>query len=663
MFRRLWGTLKRGRKRSFDKGNGQRGATDNAHEHVCDSERVADQQDTMDPSDRAHQQVQEGMAELMRYFIDSEQRERADAYRRGHRDPFIDDFMKYGAANAAQTASNNRGASGFPWNTRANEPVTCHVTRDTELVSDSWADKLATHEDDEITRWHTAGDYDPEDPFFWTHIWRAQMSANNVGESSRRRGPPRDRLSREIAAYEDERCRIDLPRLSNLALRGPRVPAPPRIPLVDRRLDMMLYGGIEDHDYRSIPLSTEPQHAHGRSSMRSGRWGSQTIDCADADVSASRSSDEPSSAGMRADYVPRDVPVNISAEMPADEARTATGTSRNLASAPQQHTQHAANTRPGSPESNPPGGGNRAPARQPIFNAGHEVLPRFVPNIVIHLPPGVNGLSCPVLYDANAGTAWPIDDQRIFPSGQVMYTIGSPFAVDYEDLDEEYTGIFAEAYVHALEFADADLRKRMSRLGIADIGLGMTERGYLRIGCAICMEAYPVGELCPRNGSPFSDSDVVVVPCAGQHTLHAECLRSWLASVEPDKWSCPLCRVPLSSGFEGVKPQPSMRDTVYLYERLRHWRCDAVCCEPTVKRPADDALVRMLPCNHEVHLSCMREHQNGTRENEEPTTDADMVSPAALASGQIVDKWVNCAACGSRACAWMPAPPRTVHDG
>ena len=123
------------------------------------------------------------------------------------------------------------------------------------------------------------------------------------------------------------------------------------------------------------------------------------------------------------------------------------------------------------------------------------------------------------------------------------------------------------------------------------------------------------------------------------------------------------CRVPLSSGFEGVKPQPSMRDTVYLYERLRHWRCDAVCCEPTVKRPADDALVRMLPCNHEVHLSCMRELQNGTRENEEPTTDGDMVSPAALASGQIVDKWVNCAACGSRACAWMPAPSRTMRDG
>lgn len=212
----------------------------------------------------------------------------------------------------------------------------------------------------------------------------------------------------------------------------------------------------------------------------------------------------------------------------------------------------------------------------------------------------------------------------------------------------------AKKFVEALERADAELRVRMARLGLGDIGAYGLGSGRGALGCGICLDEYE-GEDRPEwiAGESAKEAEVVAVPCAGHHTLHAGCLREWLAEKAPREWSCPFCRSPLSekdvhqvlSGEQKIKAGGkgrSLREEVRFRERAHGWRCDAPACLPRYP-PSDlpsgegatisgdhkassengatsaetdgdeegssDFLttrtIELSPCKHKIHIDCL----------------------------------------------------------
>ncbi|KDN44714.1 hypothetical protein K437DRAFT_274500 [Tilletiaria anomala UBC 951] len=163
----------------------------------------------------------------------------------------------------------------------------------------------------------------------------------------------------------------------------------------------------------------------------------------------------------------------------------------------------------------------------------------------------------------------------------------------------------AHAFVDALERADSELRLRMARLGMGDIGACGLGDGRGALGCGICLEGYGEDdrpEWLARSADErqrAQDAHVVAVPCAGHHTLHAGCLRAWLANLPPQKWTCPFCRASLSEQHihevltraekERVGSSArTLREEVRYRERVHGWRCNAPACLP--RYPASDLL-------------------------------------------------------------------------
>lgn len=327
------------------------------------------------------------------------------------------------------------------------------------------------------------------------------------------------------------------------------------------------------------------------------------------------------------------------------------------------------------------------------------------PHFLIYIPVHASPFPFPILYDANTSIALPVldrveqsnpDDPNIPP--RVVRVLGTPFHLSFRmrpsEPHEAPDPERAAAYVKELEHVDSELRARMGPLGLSDIGVyGCTaedpKQKYV-VGCGICLEPYDtddkpawfVGE------DVIERESVVVVPCAGLHTVHAGCLQSWLASKPPSQWTCPFCRARLpSSPNASSANMGSLRDLVRSKEREAGWRCDAPACIPMsqdgMKR---GPLVQLYPCRHEIHLDCLctsmrveRADANGfydgvsestdEDDDEEPDTDYDtwMSSSApALASsvhsdlgleGETVGKWVTCAACRHDAWAQLPTRP------
>ncbi|CAD6941948.1 unnamed protein product [Tilletia controversa] len=274
-----------------------------------------------------------------------------------------------------------------------------------------------------------------------------------------------------------------------------------------------------------------------------------------------------------------------------------------------------------------------------------------VPINPIFVPVGVSPFAFALLYDANHGLGWPVVALE-YPSPQgegeepargenrPHLAAGMPFQISFHfqtttnEEVEEPSKEMAEKYVADLERADAELRERMARLGLGDIGDYSDPSSSLMDthgtqGCGICLEPFATEDK-PEwvvGKQRAEDEAVVAVPCAGHHTLHASCLRGWLENVKPSAWTCPFCRGTLtippsiagSNGAQSAQRQQqqhqprgsaspgnaersdeekrrleaeqaqsqarSLRDEVRLREKQRGWRCDAAACLP--RYPAD----------------------------------------------------------------------------
>ncbi|PWN44328.1 hypothetical protein IE81DRAFT_30352 [Ceraceosorus guamensis] len=195
-----------------------------------------------------------------------------------------------------------------------------------------------------------------------------------------------------------------------------------------------------------------------------------------------------------------------------------------------------------------------------------------------------------------------------------------------------------ESFVASLERADAELRSRMARLELGDIGTG-------NVGCAICLEEYDAEDR-PEwiAGSAARDHECVVVPCGGFHTLHASCLQEWFSAKPPNEWACPFCRESLAPKkfvkgrvveLPRAKLGVGLREDVRRRERQQGWRCDSPACLPEYPEDQNGAekdhereqLLKLKPCGHEHHLDCLTmamrlDNPFATCEDEEDDGDA-----------------------------------------
>ncbi|MCO5598594.1 hypothetical protein L7F22_052691 [Adiantum nelumboides] len=299
-----------------------------------------------------------------------------------------------------------------------------------------------------------------------------------------------------------------------------------------------------------------------------------------------------------------------------------------------------------------------------------------LPHSPIFVPLGASPLPFSFLFDAQTNTAWPIANitngppgampiEHPLPPNMPQFVTGPPFRIalnvsygpppEAPRPDPER----ASRFVGSLERADAELRGRMARLGMGDIGdYGGGNGGAL--GCGICLDEY-ASEDRPEwiGGQSSIDEEVVAVPCAGHHTLHHRCLYEWLANTPPSQWTCPFCRAPLdkekvdksaseqeqqrqqqtrqqrqetSENEDNLKKKAeleararSLREEIRLRERARGWRCDSHACLPrypdspkeekecaahqsedSTDWPSDvTSLISLLPCRHKLHLDCL----------------------------------------------------------
>lgn len=305
-----------------------------------------------------------------------------------------------------------------------------------------------------------------------------------------------------------------------------------------------------------------------------------------------------------------------------------------------------------------------------------------LPHSPIFVPLGASPLPFSFLFDAQTNTAWPIANitngppgampiEHPLPPNMPQFVTGPPFRIalnvsygpppEVPQPDPER----ASRFVGSLERADSELRGRMARLGMGDIGdYGGSQNNEdgngVALGCGICLDEY-ASEDRPEwiGGQSSIDEEVVAVPCAGHHTLHHGCLYEWLANTPPSQWTCPFCRAPLdkekvdqsaseqeqqrrqetrqrqetNENEDNLKKKAeleararSLREEVRLRERARGWRCDSPACLPrypdstneekdcahqgedlTVSDwPSDvTSLISLLPCRHKLHLDCL----------------------------------------------------------
>lgn len=389
-----------------------------------------------------------------------------------------------------------------------------------------------------------------------------------------------------------------------------------------------------------------------------------------------------------------------------------------------QHDQ--SQTSPGQPSSSP-SSTTAVPPTNPAHSVPHP--DGHVPVSPLFVPFGASPLPFSFIYDSNTQTAWPI--AQVTPgtppggpspdapdSQQPRLVAGPPFRIILDiqfaspPAPEQPDAEKAAKYVKQLERADAELRARMARLGIGSIGgfadSATSDEQDALLGCGICLDSYEAEDRPEWIDGPKSqDEAVVAVPCPGHHTLHAGCLREWLAKLPPSQWTCPFCRASLSvnskantasaspskSPTSSVQTHPTLRDEVRTRERTRGWRCDAPACLPRypISSRADDGhlelpetsedmttdLVKLVPCHHEVHLDClctsMRVENDLTGTNEfdaflssdddEASDDAELAidgddQPAQVdintSQRSTVGKWVNCPACRKECWAELP---------
>ncbi|SPO31927.1 related to conserved hypothetcial protein [Ustilago trichophora] len=418
----------------------------------------------------------------------------------------------------------------------------------------------------------------------------------------------------------------------------------------------------------------------------------------------------------------------------------------------QSDSQPSLNTSPASPDRH--GSSSQAtmhPTDQPSANtSATSASPHspshpegHIPISPLFVPFGASPLPFSFIYDANTQTAWPI--AQVTPgsppggpspdapdSQQPRLVAGPPFRII---LDIHFTAPpepqqpdpeLAAKYVKQLERADAELRARMARLGMGSIGgfadASSADDQDALLGCGVCLDNYEAEDRPEWIDGPRSqDEAVIAVPCPGHHTLHAGCLRDWLAKLPPSQWTCPFCRASLdpttthhttqatsppsssskSAATSSAPVHTTLREDVRARERQRGWRCDAPACLPRypVSSHGDNGhldlpetsdgvttdLVKLTPCRHEVHLDCLctsmrvendllhasdldaiigggdRSSSVACDQNASQSADADVEEDERTTVG----KWVTCPTCRKECWAELPLrkrPQRSAPD-
>lgn len=186
---------------------------------------------------------------------------------------------------------------------------------------------------------------------------------------------------------------------------------------------------------------------------------------------------------------------------------------------------------------------------------------------------GFADLTYSILLDTHTGIAWPFYTREVNNAHHMVYSIGSPFQMNRNDPEDICDPENLDVYVRGLERVDEKLRQRMARIGMSGLAGETTEDGLTPVGCAICHEEYKQQRVMeyPAGGGyeqgDFDDSDIVVIPCRGHHTLHAVCLRGWLEHLPMSKWSCPFCRDLLPKDRDSIIPMRTLHEDIREIER------------------------------------------------------------------------------------------------
>ncbi|PWN26521.1 hypothetical protein BDZ90DRAFT_233146 [Jaminaea rosea] len=314
---------------------------------------------------------------------------------------------------------------------------------------------------------------------------------------------------------------------------------------------------------------------------------------------------------------------------------------------------------------------------------GPRMIP-LAPTAPTYVPDWATDRPYSFLYDIESGWGWPLfsvtDVSRAsYPNPRNAHFVsGPPFPVVlYDDMglspddlteslpwgesaqrwsrlreERDKNPKKARSYVDGLETVDADLRKRMARLEIGELGAYAEEDGTSSAasdagpGCPVCLEIYDERSDKPEwaGGQAAQDERVVVVPCGGFHCMHRKCLLEWLAGAQsPQHWTCPMCRTALSETAEGngeessngkgkgkaTTTKASLREEIRRREKARGFLCDYGACLPDYDTPPENStgenavslndneararldaqldrrLVTLRPCGHQLHRECL----------------------------------------------------------
>lgn len=267
------------------------------------------------------------------------------------------------------------------------------------------------------------------------------------------------------------------------------------------------------------------------------------------------------------------------------------------------------------------------------------------------------------------------------------FIAGPPFPIslgfgpsgDSAQEEEAPSAAKAKEFAETLETADEELRSRMARLGIGDIGTfdGDEDGQNGSLGCPVCLDSYDESSDRPEwiGGQEAHDNRVVVIPCTGFHSMHRRCLEEWLATKSPTKWSCPMCRSSISTAHLSSQTDTlekaiaarshSLREEIHKREKERGFLCDYQACFPDYEGGEDDDLdrrmVKISPCNHSLHVECLTtsmriagaQHWEGDDDDDEEPTEED-----TQRGFRLVGKWVECPIDRKEGWARIPFPLR-----
>lgn len=302
----------------------------------------------------------------------------------------------------------------------------------------------------------------------------------------------------------------------------------------------------------------------------------------------------------------------------------------------------------------------------------------LAPSSPTYVPLGASPFPFAWLHDVS-GWGWPIISLQSPPPGfnlnlppdprNAHFLGGPPFPANISftfagpggamQAEEQPSPERAREFVDSLETADAELRSRMARLGLGELGsFGGDGEEQGELGCPICLDPYDDTADKPEwaGGPDAKDNNVVVIPCPGFHSMHRRCVFEWLSSKPISQWNCPMCRSSIApsvlvnkddGGRSGssasatpaasvLRPPShdslvkelaarshSLREEIHRREKQRGYLCDYPACFPDYDNVGPQAgqedafeddddetaldrhVITLKPCGHRLHRECL----------------------------------------------------------